>query len=142
MIEFIDDDLSYLAWVAAHPDSYVLNVRRLPDPRYVVLHRANCKSISNETHASGAYTARGYRKICMSSEAMLQAAAKREGRSVGTPSKALLKAHPHLTGLVLDLPEVFNDRTKLWATKLGLENRCAYVVGDMFKQVPNDVIKS
>ena len=49
---------------------------------------------------------------------------------------ALLKAHSHLTGLVLDLPEVFNDRTKLWATKLGLENRCAYVVGDMFKQVP------
>ena len=50
---------------------------------------------------------------------------------------ALLDAHPHLTGLVLDLPEVFNDRTKLWATKLGLENRCAYVVGDMFKQVPH-----
>jgi hypothetical protein len=38
--------------------------------------------------------------------------------------------------LVLDLPEVFNDRSKLWATKLGLENRCTYVVGDMFKQVP------
>jgi hypothetical protein len=49
---------------------------------------------------------------------------------------ALLKAHPHLTGLVLDLPEVFDDRSKLWATKLGLENRCTYVVGDMFKQVP------
>ena len=48
---------------------------------------------------------------------------------------ALLKEYPHLTGLVLDLPEVFNDRTKLWATKLGLENRCEYVVGDMFKQV-------
>jgi hypothetical protein len=49
---------------------------------------------------------------------------------------ALLEAHPHLTGLVLDLPEVFNDRSKLWATKLGLEDRCTYVVGDMFKEVP------
>ena len=29
-----------------------------------------------------------------------------------------------------------NDRSKLWATKLGLENCCTYVVGDMFKQVP------
>jgi hypothetical protein len=49
---------------------------------------------------------------------------------------AFLTGHPHLTGSVLDLPEVFDDRTKLWGTKLGLENRCAYVVGDMFKQVP------
>ena len=54
---------------------------------------------------------------------------------------ALLKAQPHLTGLVLDLPEVFNDRSKLWATKLGLENRCTYVVGDMFKQVPGIVAR-
>jgi hypothetical protein len=87
MIEFIDDDLNYLAWVATHPDGYVLNVRRSPDPRYVILHRANCTTISTETHAPGAYTARGYRKICVSTEAMLQAAAKREGRSDGTFSK-------------------------------------------------------
>jgi hypothetical protein len=87
MIEFIDDDLSYLAWVAAHPDGYVLNVRRSPDPDYVILHRANCWSISNETHAPGAYTKRGYRKICANSEGMLQPAAKHEGRSDGTFSK-------------------------------------------------------
>ena len=71
MIEFIDDDLSYLGWDAAHPDGYVLNVRRSPDPRNVILHRANCMTISNS----------------VSSEAMLQGAAKREGRSDGTPSK-------------------------------------------------------
>ena len=84
MIEFIDDDLSYLAWVAAHPDGYVLNVRRSPDRRYVVLHRASCLSISNETHAPSAYTERGYRKLCASSVTELQAAAKRKGRSDGT----------------------------------------------------------
>ena len=87
MIEFVGDDLSYLAWVVAHPGGYVLNVRRSPDPRYVILHRASCESISNETHAPGAYTGRGYRKVCMSSEAKLQVAAKREGRSDGTFSK-------------------------------------------------------
>jgi hypothetical protein len=94
MIEFIDDDLSYLAWVAAHPDGYVLNVRRLRDPRYVILHRANCTTISNETHASGAYTARGYRKICVSGEAMLPAAAKREGRSDGSFSNRCSRCLP------------------------------------------------
>jgi hypothetical protein len=87
MIEFVADDLSYLAWVAAHPDGYVLNVRRSPDPRYVILHRADCTSISNETHAPGAYTGRSYRKICASSEAELHAGAKGEGRSDGTFSK-------------------------------------------------------
>lgn len=48
----------------------------------------------------------------------------------------LLNAYPHLTGFVLDLPEVFGDPGQLWARRLGLEDRCAYVGGDMFKQVP------
>lgn len=48
----------------------------------------------------------------------------------------LLQAFPHLFGLVLDLPEVFADPTRLLATELGLETRCCYVGGDMFKQVP------
>jgi len=49
---------------------------------------------------------------------------------------ALLNAHPHLSGFVLDLPEVFNDPNHLWARKLGVEDRCTYVSGDMFKKVP------
>jgi len=49
---------------------------------------------------------------------------------------AVLKAHPHLSGIVLDLPEVVSDSSPLWATKLGLGARCAYVGGDMLKQVP------
>ena len=49
---------------------------------------------------------------------------------------ALLKAHPHLLGVVLDLPEVVSDSSQLWAAKLGLGDRCEYVGGDMFKQVP------
>jgi hypothetical protein len=87
LIRFSDDDASYLAWVAAHPDGFVLNVRRSADPRYVVLHRAGCKTISNEPHSPGAYTGRGYRKICTLTEAELKPAAKSEGRSDGTFSK-------------------------------------------------------
>ena len=49
---------------------------------------------------------------------------------------AILQAHSHLSGIVLDLPEVVGDRQELWATKLGLADRCRYVGGDMFKQVP------
>lgn len=31
---------------------------------------------------------------------------------------AILNAHPHLSGFVLDLPEVFSDASQLWATKI------------------------
>jgi hypothetical protein len=49
---------------------------------------------------------------------------------------ALLLANPGLHGIVLDLPEVVDDVHELWATKLGLHQRCQYVAGDMFKAVP------
>jgi len=50
---------------------------------------------------------------------------------------ALLQAYPHLSGVVLDLPSVVNEREKLWASKLGLQDRCRYVGGNMFKEVPS-----
>ena len=84
MIRFKDDDLGYLAWIAAHPNGFVLNVRFPPDFYCVVLHRASCTSISNGTSAPGAYTGRNQRKICAASEAELKLAAKCEGRCDGT----------------------------------------------------------
>jgi O-methyltransferase domain/Dimerisation domain len=50
---------------------------------------------------------------------------------------ALLLANPGLRGIVLDLPEVVEDVGELWATKLGLQQRCQYIAGDMFEAVPN-----
>jgi hypothetical protein len=50
---------------------------------------------------------------------------------------ALLQANPDLAGIVLDLPEVVEDVDELWATKLGLQQRCQYVAGDMFEAVPS-----
>lgn len=47
-----------------------------------------------------------------------------------------LNEHPHLEGTVLDLPMVVEERDRRWAPKLGVEDRCAYVAGDMFESVP------
>jgi hypothetical protein len=49
---------------------------------------------------------------------------------------ALLNAYPHLSAVVLDLPDVVAETNALWARKLGLEARCRYIGGDMFKEVP------
>jgi hypothetical protein len=84
MIEFCNDDEGYLAWIGMNPTGFVLNVRRTPNPGYVVLHRASCHSISNGARESGAYTARSYRKICALSVAELRFGARQEGRSDGS----------------------------------------------------------
>jgi hypothetical protein len=48
----------------------------------------------------------------------------------------LLEAYPHLDGTVLELPSVIAEEDRLWAPKLGVEDRCTYEVGDMFEAVP------
>jgi hypothetical protein len=86
MVEFRDDEAGYLRWIAANPDGFVLNVRRTPDPNYVVLHRATCGSISTP-RGPGAYTCRAYRKICADDMHELQFAAGKEGRRDGSFSR-------------------------------------------------------
>jgi hypothetical protein len=49
---------------------------------------------------------------------------------------SLLKVHEHATGIVLDLPDVVDDVQDLWAPKMGVENRCNYIGGNMFEDVP------
>jgi hypothetical protein len=49
---------------------------------------------------------------------------------------SLLDAYPQLSGIVFDLPDVVAENGALWAHKLGLDSRCRYVGGDMFKEVP------
>jgi O-methyltransferase domain/Dimerisation domain len=49
---------------------------------------------------------------------------------------SFLDVYSGLSGTVLDLPEVIAETRPLWATKLGLEERCRYLSGDMFKRVP------
>ncbi len=87
MIEFLNNDEGYLSWISTNPDGLVLNVRRMANPDYVVLHLASCGSISTDKREPGAYTTRGYRKVCAASVAELQLAAKLEGRGDGSFSR-------------------------------------------------------
>jgi ubiquinone/menaquinone biosynthesis C-methylase UbiE len=48
----------------------------------------------------------------------------------------LLMKYPHLRGTVLDLEPVTSKKEALLAHKLGVNDRCSYVCGDMFKEVP------
>ena len=49
---------------------------------------------------------------------------------------AFLEAYPDLAGIVFDLPEVIGGTDRLWASKLKIADRCQYLGGDMFKEVP------
>jgi hypothetical protein len=48
----------------------------------------------------------------------------------------ILRQHPHLEGTVLELESTIRDRNSLWAEKMGLVDRCKYIAGDMFREVP------
>jgi hypothetical protein len=44
--------------------------------------------------------------------------------------------HPHLKGTVLERHSVIAKQEMLWADKMGVGDRCTYVPGDMFQEVP------
>jgi hypothetical protein len=48
----------------------------------------------------------------------------------------LLARYPHLRGTVLERPAVLKNTRELWANKLHVEDRCRFMPGDMFVEVP------
>jgi hypothetical protein len=48
----------------------------------------------------------------------------------------ILKEHPKLQGTVLELESTIKNKELLWAEKMGLADRCKYLGGDMFREVP------
>ncbi|MDQ3848381.1 MAG: acetylserotonin O-methyltransferase [Thermoproteota archaeon] len=49
----------------------------------------------------------------------------------------LLLRYPHLRGTVLEMEQVIQDKSLLWANKMGIAaDRCNYVGGDMFNEIP------
>jgi predicted transcriptional regulator len=48
----------------------------------------------------------------------------------------LLEEYPHVEGMVPELPSVLKDADRLWASRLGVEERCTYITGDMFESIP------
>jgi hypothetical protein len=65
-MHFVDDEDGYLAWLARHPTGFVVNCERDPKASYIVLHRADCTSISG-TPSHGVHWTRDLRKVCAGS---------------------------------------------------------------------------
>ncbi len=61
--EFRDDDAGYLAWLAAYPDGYVINVARNHSAPAARTHRAGCRTISGQNPRGGPWTG-PYVKVC------------------------------------------------------------------------------
>jgi hypothetical protein len=61
--EFRDDDAGYLAWLAAHPDGYVINILRSHSANGARLHHADCWTISCQNPGEGTCTG-PYVKVC------------------------------------------------------------------------------
>jgi O-methyltransferase len=49
---------------------------------------------------------------------------------------SLLAQYPALRGTVYDLASVIKGTGRLWAHKMAIGERCVYVAGDMFQEVP------
>ena len=61
---FEDDDTGYLAWVESHQHGFVVNTFRKPDPRYLMLHRATCGTITGRPARGQRWTTGDYLKAC------------------------------------------------------------------------------
>ncbi len=48
-----------------------------------------------------------------------------------------LLERPHLKGTVLELESTIKNKDLLWAEKMGVADRCSYLAGDMFREVPS-----
>jgi hypothetical protein len=54
--EFRDDDAGYLAWLATHPDGYVINIARGHSATQARVHHAGCGTISGQNPSGGPWT--------------------------------------------------------------------------------------
>lgn len=77
---FVDDDPGYLGWLAHHPGGFVLNTTRRPSAAYLMLHRANCWTITRLQPRATTFTG-DYSKLC-GDRGELETYARRLG---GTP---------------------------------------------------------
>jgi len=79
IIEFVNDDGGYLAWLRDHPTGYVLNCEPNRKPTYLMLHRARCWTISGEPSSGRSWTSI-YQKVCSDSRGELDRWATQVGQ--------------------------------------------------------------
>jgi glycosyltransferase involved in cell wall biosynthesis len=75
---FVDNDLDYLDWLSRHPDSFVIDTTRRPSSSHLMLHRANCSTISRLQGETRMLTTGDYSKLC-GGRGELEAYARRLG---------------------------------------------------------------
>ncbi|MEA3254926.1 MAG: hypothetical protein U9Q22_03720 [Candidatus Altiarchaeota archaeon] len=73
---YIDDDGGYLDWVSTNPTGFVVNCHRQPSPKYLILHKATCGTISTPKRSN--WTTITYIKICSLDKKELETWAQRE----------------------------------------------------------------
>lgn len=69
--EFHNDDAGYKAWLATHPDGYVINIARSRNASTARVHRADCRTLNRQSTQGGAWTG-PYVKVCAQSIAELE----------------------------------------------------------------------
>ena len=84
VVVFLDDDGRYLEWLRKHPDGFVVNAARRPRADYLILHRANCHTISGTPARGSRWTTGDYLKACATAEAELRAWARDETKAEPT----------------------------------------------------------
>ncbi|HIL96934.1 MAG TPA: hypothetical protein EYG51_13585 [Pseudomonadales bacterium] len=86
---FDGSDKHYLQWLADNRLGWVINARRSLTPTYMVLHRANCRTVHdyNDMARPGGFTERSFIKVCANDLAELRQWTARHGRSDKSFSK-------------------------------------------------------
>ena len=82
-VVFRNSEADYLQWITENSDGYVLTTTASAPTSYMSLHRANCRMISSymKNMAKGAFTERGYIKICSTHQGELLAWIGNQGGS-------------------------------------------------------------
>lgn len=113
---FRDDDAGYLAWLAAHPDGYVINIARSPNAAGARVHDAGCRTICGQIPRGGARTG-PYVKVCAEHLAELEQWAIDH---VGEPIPRCGTCHPARHAA----PSVPTTRTERAVAGPASEGRC------------------
>jgi len=77
MTKFVDDDDGYMRWLRSNQKGWVVNSTRKPNPRYLMLHRATCRTITGRP-ARGTLWTKDYMKKCSSSREKLETWTRRD----------------------------------------------------------------
>ncbi len=94
---FEKDDRGYLAWLAAHPDGYVLNTYMHVTSDYLVLHRTRCRTVNRPLAVGRSWTAM-YGKTLQTTSRGLEAWALREGGRPAQPCGHCLADNRSMAG--------------------------------------------